>query len=186
MLWLMKFLSLSRLLPAWIGFLLALAGFAPANAEPAAPAKVLSLTETLTTSGFKSFSEILTASGLLTELGETAYTCFAPTDEAIAAMPPADLKALRDNPKSETTLRWVKYHFIKSEVCKKSDFGIVREIITWSALPSYLSITPTRMWLNDDSTLVKFDLPAKNGIIHGISKALDPRSYMREDDKKKK
>lgn len=177
--------SPSRFFAALIGCLVAFSFAGSLLAEPSSPAKELSLTETLNTSGFKSFSEILTASGLLTELGETAYTCFAPTDEAIAAMPPAELKALRDEPKSESTLRWVKYHFIKSEVCKKSDLGIVREIITWSALPSYLSITPTRMWLNDDSTLVKIDLPAKNGIIHGISKALDPRSYMREDDKKK-
>ncbi len=176
---------LSRFFAALIGCLLALTVTDSLLAEPAAPAKELPLTETLTTSGFKSFSEILTASGLLTELGETAYTCFAPTDEAIAAMPAAELKALRDDPKSETCLRWIKYHFIKSEVCKKSNFGIIREIITWSNLPSYLSITPTRMWLNDNSTLVKFDLPAKNGVIHGISKALDPRSYMREDDKKK-
>ncbi len=185
MLYLMKFLSLSRLLPAWIGFLLALAGFTPANADPAVPAKVLSLTETLTSSGFKSFSEILSASGLLTELGETAYTCFAPTDEAIAAMPPADLKSLRDNPKSEATLRWVKYHFIKSEVCKKSDFGNVREIITWSTLPTFMFVTPTRMALNDIADIIKFDLPAKNGVIHGLSKALDPLTYEREDNKKK-
>jgi uncharacterized surface protein with fasciclin (FAS1) repeats len=194
MLWLMKLLSLSRLLSAWIGCLLALAGFAPASAEPAAPAsadpaapaKELSLTETLSTSGFKSFSEILTASGLLTELGETAYTCFAPSDEAIAAMPPAELKALRENPKSESTLRWVKYHFIKSEVCKKSDFGIVREIITWSTLPTFMFVTPTRMALNDVADIVKFDLSAKNGIIHGLSKPLDPLTYEREDNKKKK
>jgi hypothetical protein len=108
-----------------------------------------------------------------------------PTDEAIAAMPPVELKALRENPKSEDTLRWLKYHFIKSEVCKKSDFGIIREIITWSSLPTFMFVTPTKMALNDVSIIVKFDLPAKNGIIHGISKALDPRSYMREDDKKK-
>lgn len=181
----MKMLSLSRLMLAWIGCLMALGGFSTANAEPAAPAKEKPLTEVLATSGFKSFSEILTASGLLTELGETAYTCFAPTDEAIAAMPAPELKALREHPKSEDTLRWIKYHFIKSEACSKSDLGIVREIITWSGLPSYLSITPSRMALNDSSILVNMDLPAKNGIIHGISKALDPRSYMREDDKKK-
>lgn len=181
----MKMLSLSRLMLAWIGCLMALGGFSTANAEPAQPAKEKPLTEVLATSGFKSFSEILTASGLLTELGETAYTCFAPTDEAIAAMPPADLKALRDNPKSEATLRWVKYHFIKSEVCKKADFGIIREIITWSALPTFMFVTPAKMALNDVSEIVKFDLPAKNGVIHGLSKALDPLTYEREDDKKK-
>ncbi len=181
----MRLLSLPRLFAALIVCLIAQIGPGVLLAEPSSSAKELPLAEALTTSGFKSFSEILTASGLLTELGETAYTCFAPTDEAIAAMPAAELKALRDEPKSEATLRWVKYHFIKSEICKKSNFGIIREIITWSGLPTYLSITPTRMWLNEDSTLVKTDMPAKNGIIHGISKALDPRSYMREDDKMK-
>lgn len=181
----MNLLSPSRLFAAFVGCLLALTGSGALLADSSSPAKELPLAETLTTSGFKSFSEILTASGLLTELGESAYTCFAPTDEAIAAMPAAELKALRDEPKSEATLRWVKYHFIKSEVCKKSDFGNVREIITWSSLPSFMFVTPTRMALNDVADIVKFDMPAKNGIIHGISKALDPRSYMREDDKKK-
>jgi uncharacterized surface protein with fasciclin (FAS1) repeats len=177
--------SFSRILPAWIGCLLILAGLAPLSAEPPAPAKDLPLKEALNASGYKSFSEILTASGLLTELGETAYTCFAPTDEAITAMPAADLKALRENPKGEDTLRWIKYHFIKSEVCRKSDFGIIREIITWSGLPSFMFVTPTKMALNDVSIIVKFDQPARNGIIHGISKVLDPRVYLREDDKKK-
>ena len=174
--------SLSRLLPAWVGCLFILAGMAPARSEPPAPAKELPLAEALTASGFKSFAGILTASGLLGELGESAYTCFAPTDEAIAAMPAADLKDLRDNPKSESTRRWIKYHFIKSEVCRKADLGIVREIITWSGLPSYLSITPSKMSLNGGSVLVGFDLPAKHGILHGLSKALDPRDHDRPED----
>ncbi|OYV07316.1 MAG: hypothetical protein CFE26_01600, partial [Verrucomicrobiales bacterium VVV1] len=143
----MGMLSPSRFFAALIGCLMAFSFAGSLLAEPSNPAKELPLAETLANSGFKSFSEILTASGLLTELGETAYTCFAPTDEAIAAMPPAEMKVLRDAPKSESTLRWIKYHFIKSELCRKSDLGIVREIITWSGLPSYLSITPKRMWL---------------------------------------
>lgn len=143
------------------------------------------ITEVLAASGFKSFASILVASGILDELGENNFTCFAPTDEAIAAMPAAELKGMQDDPKGKNTLRWIKYHFIKSEVCRKSDLGIVREIITWAALPSYLSITPTKMWLNDGSNIMKFDLPVKNGVIHSISKALDPRDYERKGDETK-
>ena len=138
--------------------------------------EALPLTEALAASGFKSFAAIVSASGLQKELGETGFTCFAPIDVALAAMPSTQLQSLRDDPKGVNTLRWIKYHFIKSELCKKSDLGIVREIITWAGQPSYLSITPTKMTLNDTSNIVKFDLAAKNGIIHGISKALNPNS----------
>ncbi len=142
---------------------------------------MLPLTKALAASAFKSFAAIVAASGIQKELGESEFTCFAPTDEALAALPPSQLQGLRDDPKGVTSLRWIKYHFIKSEACSKSDLGIVREIITWAGIPSYLSITPTKMALNDGSNIVKFDLPAKNGIIHGISKALDPSSQDRQE-----
>ncbi len=180
------FLASLRFISGIGACLLVLAGFGQVSGEPAINSlEALPLVAALDASGFKSFAAIVVASGIQNELGETEFTCFAPTDEALAAIPPTQLQGFLYDPKGANTLRWIKYHFVKSEVCRKSDLGIVREIITWAGVPSYLSITPTKMVLNNVSNIVEFDLPAKNGIIHGISKALDPGNQDRPEERAK-
>ena len=119
---------------------------------------------------FKTLAAALTASGLIDTLkGKGPFTVFAPTDEAFAKIPKADLDALlKDKAKLTAVLT---YHVVPGKVMAKDvKAGKVKTV-----QGSELTISTTAGVKVDNATVVKTDIGADNGVIHVIDSVIMPK-----------
>ena len=119
---------------------------------------------------FKTLAAALTAAGLIDTLkGKGPFTVFAPTDEAFAKIPKADLDALlKDKAKLTAVLT---YHVVPGKVMAKDvKAGKVKTV-----QGSELTISTTAGVKVDNATVVKTDIGADNGVIHVIDSVIMPR-----------
>jgi uncharacterized surface protein with fasciclin (FAS1) repeats len=107
--------------------------------------------------------------GLLSEKGP--FTLFAPTDEAFAKMPAADLRSLLADKARLRSL--VTYHVVASKVRAPRE----RAPNTATAVDGrQLTLTVEGGYYRvDDAQIVKTNLRASNGVIHAIDSVLVPR-----------
>ena len=119
---------------------------------------------------FKTLAAALTAAGLIDTLkGKGPFTVFAPTDEAFAKIPKADLDVLlKDKAKLTAVLT---YHVVPGKVMAKDvKAGKVKTV-----QGSELTISTTAGVKVDNATVVKTDIGADNGVIHVIDSVIMPK-----------
>ena len=140
-----------------------------AGAALAAQAK--DIVDTAVAAGnFKTLVVALKAANLVPTLkGKEPFTVFAPTDEAFAKIPKADLDALlKDKAKLKAVLT---YHVVAGKVMsadlKAGDVKTVQG--------SNVMITTTGGAMVNDAKVVTADVAADNGVIHAIDIVLMPK-----------
>jgi len=112
----------------------------------------------------------LTAAGLVDTLkGKGPFTVFAPTDEAFAKVPKADLDALlKDKAKLTAVLT---YHVVAGKVMAADvKAGKVKTV-----QGSELTVTTMGGVKVDNANVVKTDIVADNGVIHVIDSVVIPK-----------
>ncbi|MBC7618367.1 MAG: fasciclin domain-containing protein [Candidatus Saccharibacteria bacterium] len=119
---------------------------------------------------FKTLATALGAAGLVDTLkGKGPFTVFAPTDEAFAKIPKADLDALlKDKAKLTAVLT---YHVVSGKVMAADvKAGKVKTV-----QGSDLSITTVGGVQVNGAKVIKTDIMADNGVIHVIDTVLMPK-----------
>jgi uncharacterized surface protein with fasciclin (FAS1) repeats len=119
---------------------------------------------------FKTLATALQAAGLVQTLkGPGPFTVFAPTDDAFAKIPKADLDALlKDQAKLTAVLT---YHVVPGKVLAKDvQAGRVKTV-----QGSELTIGTTGGVTVDAAKVVKTDIVADNGVIHVIDSVVLPK-----------
>jgi uncharacterized surface protein with fasciclin (FAS1) repeats len=119
---------------------------------------------------FKTLATALQAAGLIETLkGKGPFTVFAPTDEAFAKIPKADLDALlKDKAKLTAVLT---YHVVPGTVMAKDvKAGKVKTV-----QGSELTVATAGGVMVDGAKVVKTDIVADNGVIHVIDSVVLPK-----------
>lgn len=119
---------------------------------------------------FKTLATALGAAGLVDTLkGKGPFTVFAPTDEAFAKIPKADLDALlKDKAKLTAVLT---YHVVSGKVMAADvKAGKVKTV-----QGSELTVTTAGGVMVDNAKVVKTDIVADNGVIHVIDTVVIPK-----------
>lgn len=129
------------------------------------------IVETAAATGFfKTLITALNAAGLNDTLkGEGPFTIFAPTDEAFAKIPKADLKAmLKDKAKLKAILT---YHVVAEKIMSVDiAAGNVKTV-----QGSDLTIFNNYGIQVDKANITRVDITADNGVIHVIDKVIFPK-----------
>ena len=124
--------------------------------------------------GAGTFNTLLTAleAGGLDEVltGDGPFTVFAPTDEAFAKIPEADLKALLADKEKLTAV--LTYHVVSGKVMAE-DVSKLNEAKTVQG--QSLTIAAEGSVTVDDAKVILADVSADNGVIHVIDSVLMPR-----------
>jgi uncharacterized surface protein with fasciclin (FAS1) repeats len=120
---------------------------------------------------FKSLVAAVQAAGLVDVLkGPGPYTVLAPTDEAFAKIPKADLDALlKDKAKLTKVLT---YHVLTANV-SAADLKLMKDFGT--AQGGRITIDAAKGLRINGANVVKADIPASNGVIHVIDTVLMPK-----------
>ena len=121
---------------------------------------------------FKTLVAAVQAAGLVDVLKRPGpLTVLAPTDEAFAKIPKADLDALmKDKAKLATVLQ---YHVLTGSVTAH-DLKMMKDFGTAQGGRIQIAVSGTTLKINN-ATIVKADVPASNGIIHVIDTVLMPK-----------
>jgi uncharacterized surface protein with fasciclin (FAS1) repeats len=102
--------------------------------------------------------------------GPGPFTVFAPTDEAFAKIPEADLNALLAN---KTQLASVLSYHVLSEKVMSSDLSDGMSLETVSGQSVAISVGDEGVMV-DNAKVVSPDILASNGVIHGIDTVMMP------------
>lgn len=121
---------------------------------------------------FKTLVAAVQAAGLVAQLKSAGpFTVFAPTDEAFAKIPKADLDALI---KDKVKLTKVLTHHVFAGNANSTDLGMLKDLSVASG--GRLSILVGKGSLRVGGALVlKADVAASNGLIHVIDAVLIPK-----------
>jgi uncharacterized surface protein with fasciclin (FAS1) repeats len=119
---------------------------------------------------FKTLATALQAAGLVETLkGKGPFTVFAPTDEAFAKVPKADLDALLKDKARLTAV--LTYHVVPGKVMAKDvKAGKVKTV-----QGSELTVGTTGGVTVDNAKVIKTDIGASNGVIHVIDTVVMPK-----------
>lgn len=142
------------------------------GASMAGDMEEVDIVDTLTATG--NFNTLLTAihdAGLADTLkGPGPFTVFAPTDEAFAGVPQANLDALLNNTTDLTD--FLTYHVVRGEIMSEDLMG-ENSLETMNG--QNLTITTSgNAIMVDNAHLVQADIEATNGVIHVIDAVLTP------------
>ena len=121
---------------------------------------------------FKTLVAAVQAAGLVDVLKRPGpLTVLAPTDEAFAKIPKADLDALmKDKVKLSAVLQ---YHVLTGNV-SAADLKSMKDFGTAQGGRIQISASGNTLKINN-ATVVKPDVPASNGVIHVIDTVLLPK-----------
>jgi uncharacterized surface protein with fasciclin (FAS1) repeats len=141
------------------------------SAAALAPAWAADIVDTAVKAGsFKTLATALQAAGLVETLkGKGPFTVFAPTDEAFAKIPKADLDALlKDKAKLTAVLT---YHVVPGKVMAADvKAGKVKTV-----QGSELTVATAGGVKVDNANVIKTDIVADNGVIHVIDSVVLPK-----------
>ena len=119
---------------------------------------------------FKTLTTALTAAGLIDTLkGKGPFTVFAPTDEAFAKIPKADLDALLADKAKLTAV--LTYHVVPGKVMAKD----VKAGKVKSVQGREITVTTAGGVMVDKAKVIKTDIVADNGVIHVIDSVILPK-----------
>ena len=142
-----------------------------ALAAAALTAQAKDIVDTAVAAGsFKTLATALGAAGLVDTLkGKGPFTVFAPTDEAFAKIPKADLDALlKDKAKLTAVLT---YHVVSGAVMAKD----VKDGKVKTVQGGELTLTTAGGVTFNGAKVIKADVTADNGVIHVIDTVLIPK-----------
>lgn len=119
---------------------------------------------------FKTLAAALGAAGLVDTLkGKGPFTVFAPTDEAFAKIPKADLDALLKDKAKLTSI--LTYHVVSGKVMAADvKAGKVKTV-----QGSELTVSTSMGVMVDNAKVIKTDIAADNGVIHVIDSVIMPK-----------
>jgi len=119
---------------------------------------------------FKTLAAALTAAGLVDTLkGKGPFTVFAPTDEAFAKIPKAQLDALLADKAKLTAV--LTYHVVSGTVMAKDvKAGKVKTV-----QGSELTVSTSGGVMVDGAKVTATDIVASNGVIHVIDTVVLPK-----------
>jgi len=119
---------------------------------------------------FKTLAAALTAAGLIDTLkGPGPFTVFAPTDEAFAKIPKAQLDALLADKSKLTAV--LTYHVVAGKVMAKDvKAGKVKTV-----QGSELTVSTAGGVMVDGAKVIAADIVADNGVIHVIDSVVLPK-----------
>jgi uncharacterized surface protein with fasciclin (FAS1) repeats len=121
---------------------------------------------------FKTLATALTAAGLIETLkGEGPFTVLAPTDDAFAKIPAADLQALLADKDKLTSV--LTYHVVAGNV-PASVVTTLSEAATVEGSMVKIAVVDGKVVLNDSAHVTTADIAATNGVIHVIDSVLMP------------
>mgnify|MGYP000704370702 FL=1 len=119
---------------------------------------------------FKTLAVALKAADLVNTLkGKGPYTVFAPTDEAFAKIPKADLDALLANKEKLSAV--LTYHVVPGKVMAKD----VKAGDVATVNGKTIKITTANGVVVNTSKVTATDIDASNGVIHVIDSVLMPK-----------
>ncbi|MGL4575219.1 MAG: fasciclin domain-containing protein [Burkholderiaceae bacterium] len=120
---------------------------------------------------FKTLAVALKEAGLIETLkGKGPFTVFAPTDEAFAKVPKADLDALLKDKAALTKV--LTYHVVPGKVMAKDvKPGAVKTVQGGS----FMVKAEGGKVMVDGATVTKTDIAASNGVIHVIDSVIMPK-----------
>ena len=119
---------------------------------------------------FKTLVVALKAADLVNTLkGKGPYTVFAPTDEAFAKIPKADLDALLANKEKLSAV--LTYHVVPGKVMAKD----VKAGDVATVNGKTIKITTSNGVVVNTSKVTATDIDASNGVIHVIDSVLMPK-----------
>ncbi len=119
---------------------------------------------------FKTLAVALKAADLVNTLkGKGPYTVFAPTDEAFAKIPKADLDALLANKEKLSAV--LTYHVVPSKVMAKD----VKAGDVATVNGKTIKIITANGVVVNTSKVTATDIDASNGVIHVIDSVLMPK-----------
>ena len=120
---------------------------------------------------FKTLATALTEAGLIETLqGKGPFTVFAPTDEAFAKIPAADLKKLLSN--KEALTKVLLYHVVSGNVTSGQVVKLDKAT-TVEGQDVTIMTKDGSVYING-AKVVKADIMASNGIIHVIDTVIMP------------
>ena len=132
---------------------------------------VKSIAEVAVAGGFNTLVAALSAADLVETLsGDGAFTVFAPTDEAFAALPEGMLEGLLADTEALTQI--LLYHVV-GDVVKAETVVTLDEAETLAGDKVSIEVVDGNVFVND-SKVTSTDIEASNGIIHVIDKVLVP------------
>jgi len=148
--------------------LVALLVVVPARAQ--APKDIVEVA--VAAGSFKTLVAAVQAAGLVEVLKRPGpLTVLAPTDEAFAKIPKADLDALmKDKAKLSAVLT---YHVLTGNV-GAADLKMMKDFGTAQGQRIQISTAGGALRINN-ATVVKADIPASNGVIHVLDTVLLPK-----------
>ena len=121
---------------------------------------------------FKTLATALTAAGLIETLkGPGPFTVLAPTDDAFAKIPGADLTALLADKAKLTAV--LTYHVVSGNV-PASVVTTLTEAATVQGGKVTIAVVDGKVVLNGASHVTATDIAATNGVIHVIDTVLMP------------
>jgi uncharacterized surface protein with fasciclin (FAS1) repeats len=121
---------------------------------------------------FNTLVEALKAVGLVDVLsGEGPFTVFAPTDEAFAKIPAADLEALLAD---QQDLRSVLTYQVVPGRVYAEDVVNLSSAVTVNGQALDVTVKDPKV-LIDEATVISTDVEATNGVIHVIDRVIFPR-----------
>lgn len=146
------------------------AAAAAAATEAPAPKDIV---ETAIAAGnFTTLAKALTEAGLIETLkGAGPYTVLAPTDDAFAKIPAADLAALLADKAALTKV--LTYHVIPGNV-PASTVTTLTEATSLEGSKITIKVVDGKVMLNDNSEVTTPDVITSNGVIHVINTVLMP------------
>ena len=146
--------------------------FVAAVALAAASAQAKDVVDTAVAAGnFKTLAAALDKAGLVQTLkGKGPFTVFAPTDEAFAKVPKADLDALLADKAKLTAV--LTYHVVPGSVMAKDVKSGKVKTVQGSELTLATSGSGVTV---DGAQVVKADIVADNGVIHVIDNVVIPK-----------
>lgn len=120
--------------------------------------------------GFTTLVAAVQAAELVDTLkSEGPFTVFAPTDEAFAKIPAADLDALLADKEKLTAV--LTYHVVPGKVLAADVVGMTS---AGTVQGSALTIDASDGVMVDSAKVIKTDIEASNGVIHVIDTVLMP------------
>ena len=120
---------------------------------------------------FKTLATALQAAGLVDTLkGKGPFTVFAPTDEAFAKIPKADLDALIADKAKLTKV--LTYHVVAGKVMA-ADVTKLKEAKTVEG--QMVKIDTSHGVMVNNAKVIKADVEASNGVIHVIDTVILPQ-----------
>lgn len=146
--------------------------------------KTLEIPEALYGLGHTKFAKMIKRAGLVDALGASGpFTCFAPSNSALTAMPKDQRMELEKSPKSKATIAWIKYHLVPNKVTK-DDMMLLSGISTDNDKLLRIWVSNGKITLNRVCEFTEFDIAAKNGVIHVVNRVLDVEDEANINNKK--